>query len=353
MVIISPPIQENTTAPSGKFPQAWLRWLGIVRDKINELLEDVETLTPIVMTSASTGWTSGGVLSLNTDTSKFDYTTGSGYRVNANDPTNITTTLVSFDGATGITPEFLATNAVSFVAIDENGNLEQGATFPVGDDLRDHIQLGALVHGDNTTIDGVSNFTSAVPFQIAPSLTDLQIALGVVQTSGNDFTGSGNANLRFEKSAGTDFYFGIQSKVDPTNPNNITNILQNEPDVDFSWRDGLGGFNTKRSKDITSGVYDNGTGGASDPSGNVNTNKWINARIKYSPDADAIFIEYGSVVYNNSTDARAGINLDFFGDNPSFAGVPIRAYLSIRGAASDLDDVGDGVFTQTNRFGLI
>lgn len=301
--------------------------------------------------SASTGWLSGGEVTKNVTPGQFDYASGTGCIVDASDPTNVTVTEVAWTGATGITPDFLLTKAATFFAIDEDGLLVQSDTFPVDDCLRTFIQIGGVIHGDNVNISSTSDFTSAPPFQVGPSLTDLIVALGVIQIEGNNFTGSGNADLKFEKSAGKDFYFGISSKVDPVNPNNITNILQNSPNITFSWRDGIGGFNTKVSDAITAGVFDDGTGGASDPSGTVTTNNWVNARVKYSPDLDAAVIEYGSVSYNSSANAIAGISSDFFGDNPSFGGIPTRTYVTLRGAAINTDSAADAMFTQTNKFG--
>jgi len=301
----------------------------------------------------STGWLSGGEVTPVADPAKFDLAAGTGLLVNAQDPTNITAQSIAWTAKLNSDPQFLATNAVSFLAINSSGALVQSATFPVEDEFRDVIQMGAVVHGDNTTINGFSDFLSAVPYQIAPSLTDLTNALGVIQLAGNDFTGSGNENLKFQKSAGKDFFFGIQAKAFPNNPNIILNILQVEPNITFSWRDGSGGFNTKLTDAVTAGVFDDGTGGATDPQGTVTTNNFVNIRIKYSPDADTIFFEYGDATHNNSATAVDNLEIDSYGDNPSFAGVPIRAYVSLRGAALNTDIVGDAVFTQTNKFGIV
>ena len=304
-----------------------------------------------VLITTSTGWLSGGEITINADDTKFDFASGTGTIVDASDPTDISYTPVSWTGAAAVTPTFLATQAVTFLAINAAGALIQSATFPVGGDLRTLVQIGGVIHGNNVNISNPSDFLSAVPFQIAPSLTDLMIALGVIQTGGNEFSGSGNADLKFEKSAGTDMFFGISAKANPVDPNNISNILQNSPNITFSWRDGSGGFNTKVSDAITAGVFDDGTGGATDPNGSVTTNNWINVRIKYSPDSDAIFIEYGDTTHNSSAAAITALLTDSYGDNPSFAGTPIRTYLTLRGAATSTDDTGDAIFTQTNKFG--
>lgn len=304
--------------------------------------------------SACTGWLSGGEITINADDTKFDYASGTGLIVDASDPTAIAVTAISWTGQTAVDPEFLATQGVSFLAIDINGDLIQSATFPVGGNLRDSIQLGGVTHGNNTDISNTSDFTSAVPFQLAPGLTDLMIALGVINLSGNVFEGAIAGNLKLDKTVGSIFYFGIASKATPVTPNNkITPVLA-EPQILFSWRDGAGGFNTTVRDDIAAGVFDDDSGGdANGPDGTVTTNNWTNLRIHYSPDLEETIIQWGTTTYGTSAAAIAGINSDFFGDNPSFAGVPVRGYLSIRGAAADLTLAGDAVFTETNKFGDI
>lgn len=303
--------------------------------------------------ATSTGWLSGGVVSINADNSKFDYTDGVGVIVDASDPTAITSTKVSWTGDTALTPAFLATQGFTFFAIDINGDLVQSATFPVGGNLRQYIQIGGVSHGNNINIDAASIFKSATPFQIAPSLTDLMIAIGVINTSGNVFSGASAGNLKFDKTVGSAFYFGIEVD-DPEDENNKVTPALASPTILFSWRDGSGGFNTTTSDAIIAGVFDNDSGGdANGPDGVVTTNNWINAKIQYSPDLEQVIIQYGTTTFGTSSAAIAGILTDSFGNNPSFGGVPIRAYVALRGAALDMTDSGDAVFTQANKFGLI
>ena len=303
--------------------------------------------------TTSTGWLSGGEVTLNATPGQFDYASGFGVFTDATDPSDITTSIVTWTGATGVAPTNIATEAITFLCIDDLGALFQSNTFPVEDSLRDCIQIGAVTHADNVNITSTSDFVSAVPYQLAPSLTDLIIALGVINVSGNDIGGSGNANLKFSKSAGVMFYFGIEAKIDPNDPNNISTPLLSEPGIIFSWRDGSGGFSTAFSDAVTAGVFDDDTGGASSPSGTVTTNNWVNMRVKYSPDANILVMEYGRTTYNNSSNAVAAMSMDSYTDDPGFAGVPVIGYYALRGAASDTDSSGDAVFIQTNKFGLL
>ncbi len=306
----------------------------------------------------STGWLSGGEITINADPTKFDVAAGTGVVVTSTDPTNITYSKITWSAATALTPIGLATQATSFVRVLDAGGgvgtIEQSEDYPVNGVLRSKVNLGGMSHADNVNVDAVSDFTSAVPFNIAPALTDFINAMGVINVSGNAMSGSGNANLKFEISAGRIFFLGIATKTQPDNENHIDSLLENEPDIVFSWRDGAGGFNTKITDAITAGVYDDGTGGASDPQGTVTTNNWVNCRWKKSPDLDRIVLEFGDASHSNSADAIAALKTDGYGDNPSFVGFPVIGYLSLRGAAISTDDVpADAVFTKTNKFGLL
>lgn len=302
-----------------------------------------------------TGWESGGEVTINADNTKFDVAAGSGWITDASDPVNITTKRIAWGAKTAVVPTFLATNLGTFLAIDENGAIVQDTTFPAGGVLRDCIQLGGIVHGNNTNISVTTDFISATNFQMAAALTDLQTALGVINTGGNVFSGDPAQNLKFAKSAGTSFFFGINTKVSPNiSPNNTVDGALTAPQVTFSWKDGAGGHNSTVSDAIVAGVFDDNSGGdANGPTGTVTTNNWMNVKIRFSPDFQNVIIEYGTVTYNSSANAVAGIPTDNFGDNPTVAGVPVRGYLSIRGAAADLTLSGDGVFTATDKFGEI
>lgn len=308
---------------------------------------------PLFFTTLSTGWLSGGVISVNAgDSAKVDVTAGSGIIVDASDPTNVTGTVVTWTAKTAVTLTHIATNAASFLAIDSDGDLAQSASFPVGGNLRTCIQLGGQTHSDNTAIENVSNFTSAASFQLAAAITDLQIAIGVVNVFGNVFSGSPLETEKFKKTAGESQYSGINLKNSPNvSPNNITDAELVDPQIGFVWRDGSGDFNTTLRDTIEFGVYDNNTGGTTNPTDSLSTNSWTNLRIKYSPDLAEAFMEWGQTSYNNSADAVAGLNSDTYAADISLAGVPVKHYLSIRGGGSDLKNSSDAIFTPTNKFG--
>lgn len=302
----------------------------------------------------STGLISGGTVSINSgDSTKFDVSAGTGVIIDTSDPSSVTRTVVSWDAKTAVTPTYIANFGTTFLLIDSNGDVVQQTAFPTSPNVRNYIQIGSIVHPDNATITGVSQFVSAPIFNVSASLNDLMVALGVINVSGNNYSGSANANLRVTKSAGVMFYFGIQGKSSATDPNNITTPLTAEPNLLKTWRDGVGGFNTAFSQDVSAGVYDNNGGGVSAPTDTLTSNRWVNHRLYYSPDANTTVLQYGQTSYTSDTAAIAGLQSEGFSQNPSFAGVPFRAILTMRGGAADLTNIADGVFTNANRLGMI
>lgn len=305
--------------------------------------------------ASSTSWLKGGEITIDAGNTTVSYASGVGTIVDATDTTNMIPKKVEWSGVSGVTPDFLATDGFTFFAIDSNGLLVQSDIFPVGGSLRTHIQIGGVSHGNNTIVDAYSNFTSATSYQLAATITDFMIAIGVINRSGNVFAGSINGNLAFSKSAGEIFYAGISSKETPLTPNTKILPAEDSMTVLFSWRDGAGGFKTTTGTTITAGVYDDdSTGTTTAPIGTVTVNSWVNCRIKYSPDLKREVVEYGTRTYNSSANAVAGLTTDSFDNNhPQFVGVPIRGYLSLRGGATNMLDSGDAVFTDTNKFGLL
>ena len=304
----------------------------------------------------STGLISGGEITINADPTRFDHARVKGRIVDSTDPDNIVVHEIDIPAATGILATGLASTATTFLSFVAGSDVPvQSADFPADDKLRLNLQVGALVHPDNATITGISDFTSAPFINQAPSMTDITQALGTMNILGNEMEGDPAGNLSFKKLIGKMFFLGIQAKSVPLNPNNIATPELVTPDIIFTWR--ASGGATWLTSDpvdvITAGVYDDNTGGVGAPSGTVTTNNWINCLISYSPDANQLVIHYGQVTYNSDTSALAFLSADThtMARNPAFSGVPVIGALSIRGAALNLTLAGDAVFTEANRFG--
>lgn len=299
---------------------------------------------------SSTGWLAGGEITINADPTKFDVSEVTGVIVDSSDPLRVVRRKIKCPAQIGVDAEHLATVATSFLYVDENCQLVQSTVFPDSPEVRTMIQLGSLVHPDNTTITGTSQFLSAPVANIAASLNDLQVALGVINKEGNVF--SGNSGTRgIDKTAGRTFYFGINLKNNQLDPNHKLVDAGTQLSFIRVWKDGSGGFNTDVSTAVTGGVYDDGTGGASAPTGTLQTNSWTNSRVFYSPDAATAVVQYGQNSYNTAADALAARVSESFDINPALTGVPIRATITHRGGATDFSNSGDAIFTEATPFG--
>ena len=300
----------------------------------------------------STGLVFGSDVTINTDNTLFDVAAGEGVIVDDSDPANLVIHNVTWDDITEIVPTYLASAATTYLFIDVNGNVIQSLVFPSGVNIRNKIQIGSIVHGNNVNISGTSDFCSAPIYNIAATMTDTQVAMGVINTAGNTYEGDPAGNLKLQKNSGVMTYLGIIRKAQPGNPNNIVSDKEVAPVLLQTWRDGGTGFNTTESDTITAGVYDNNGGGVSAPSDVLSVNKWTPHRLFFSPDANVTVLQYGQTSYNSDSAAIAGAALESFTQDPEFIGVPFRGYLVMRGGATDLTNVADAVYINANKFGF-
>lgn len=122
---------------------------------------------------------------------------------------------------------------------------------------------------------------------------------------------------------------GLNWKNSKKNPNITTDSSMTAPSFYLTWRNGAGGFTTIITSAIVPGKYDDGTGGASTPNGNVATNKWKLDKVYFSPDVALIAIEYGQVTYNSESEAEAARGAVTI-QNPSTVGLVFRGWIISR-----------------------
>lgn len=308
--------------------------------------------TALALSGASTGLIDGGVITINSgDASKVDISAGEGRIINASDPTNITETYVRWDAFTAVTLTDIANQDITFLCINNTGAVVQSAEFPTNGDLRDCIDLGSAFHPNRTTITSTSDFTAARPFQNTVTLTELSQALGVINERGNIFSGDPAGNLKIKKTAGRQFYAGIQR--DPDDPNHISTIEQTAPNFLPLWKSGSDYITGAATDTVIAGVWDDQSVSPSQPGGTLSTNSWANHLIIFSPDTGVngtIGIAYGQTVYNQKDDAILGIQTEEWDVNPQFNGVPRMFVLTMRGGATNLTDPVDASFERAGLY---
>ena len=131
---------------------------------IADLTYRMDAVEVLAREGASTGLLTGGVISINAgDNTKIDITAGTGRIINASDPANITDTLVEWTAKTAVTITNIATQLVTFLALDVNGDVVEHPEFPENGTLRSEIVIGSAVHSNLVNINNVSQLTAARP----------------------------------------------------------------------------------------------------------------------------------------------------------------------------------------------
>ena len=218
--------------------------------------------------------------------------------------------------------------AATFLSIDKEKNIVQEALPPGAVSNRQNIHLGSVTH-IGSTIEAFSNFTSARPFDLAVSLTELLDALGPIHLGGNTWSGkSGTLNL--EATVGSFFFVGFNR--DPMNPNIKATPALDAPSFIATWRDGTEtngepNWYVEFENSLAAGRYDDNTVGlyTGGPNGTLTTNRWVNHRVQYSPDSGSTVVTYGQTTYTSLSAALAAIKTEGFVGNPAAALIPVSS----------------------------
>ncbi|CAB5228107.1 hypothetical protein UFOVP1531_1 [uncultured Caudovirales phage] len=288
----------------------------------------------------STGVLTGGVLSIGSPTTTFSISDGTGVVVD-NTAGTPTVTPVSWTGKTNVAATYVATNLVSYVAINSSGTVIQSATPFTNTQHRDYINLGSLVHVNLTNLDAVNNFQEVA---ISPNnqFTDLADSLGIFNISGNVFSANG-ANLNLNKSAGYVHSTGSNWDTDTKNPNVKT--LASLTALSFQYRFSTG-TNGATGTSINPDIYD--VGGVSTA---VNNNKFTIQRI-YSFVSNNVKIQPGQVQYSSLAEAKAGIQTEVFTTETSIANNGLlRGFLIVQKGTTSLTSATDAFFYEAGKFG--
>jgi hypothetical protein len=286
----------------------------------------------------STGVISGGLLTINGgDNTKFDISDGVGVIVD-HSTTPYSLTNVTWTGQIGLSITYLATNLISFISIDINGDVLQSAIRPTVSSQRDNIFLGVLVHVNKTNLDTTNDEQSfcSGPFS---QLHDLMEAIGFLNISGNLFSAY-STTMEMQKSFGVMFAHGANYKNDIKNPNYVD--LPGLSPATFQYRTQLG-VNTVPDNTVIDPDYwdDGGTLTLLGP------NKWTIQRI-FVFTSNNVKIQWGQTVYNSLDAAETGVT-DAFVIEPSIVDNGLFvAYLIVKSGETNLSN---STFISAGKFG--
>jgi len=293
-----------------------------------------------------TGFLQGLQLSINVDPTKFNI--AAGYYV-VTDFTNLVqpvVKIITYPGATGLTPAYLATANSTYIALDINGNVVSSAAPFTNADRRTLAIVGNVVHSNNTTIN-VTNEIKAPIVATTNQLHDFMRAIGFLNEEGNIYSPNG-ANLQINKSVGKIFGMGINS-ADYLNPHQLSIPTQTALTFAYRLRGGTQYANTTL---IDPNNYDNAGVLTSVPVGN----RWTIQRINLFQ-SGLTRIQYGQTVYTSYNDAVTALPTQSFVTEQNIADNAVfRCYLIVQQGTTNLASAvaaGTALFVPVDKFGNV
>ena len=294
--------------------------------------------TTTLLHSTSTGLSSGGLLSINTDNTKFDISGGLAYRVNGHsDVENPTSTKIDFNAITGITPQFLATHNASYIALDSNGAVFQTAIPLSPTEKRNYVRLGVIVHPNRTFIFVVNN-QPTINVELGGQVQDILDLLGFRSKSGNRILPNAATGMKLKKDAGVAFKAGANFDTLNTQPHSFTLAAQSPITFRYRLQNGVEGSDRT---DLNPTIYDlNGVETAIPPTATLASVQQV-----YIFQEGDVRIQPGQRYYNNLTEAVTGLNSAEFitEENIQNNGLYLGSIVMIYGT-TDLANILQAVF---------
>jgi len=295
--------------------------------------------------NASTGLISFDGLSINADNTKFDVGLIKGWFVdNTTNPEIPTKTYVEFSQSLANSVNNIATQNVTYIAINSSGVLQQSGIPFEPEQQRDWIPLGVVIHSNRTNINAVNN-QPVVALSPNNQLSDLMESIGFFNISGNAFSPNG-ANLNINKSAGHVFKQGSNFINNNKDPHTLSlNALVAPSNIRYRLQDGT---ESSDSSIIDPNFWDNG----GTLTAMIGT-RWSIQRI-YIFQSNLVRIQYGQATYSNQADAIQAIATEaFVVEQNLLENGLFRGLLIVRRNATDLTDTSRALFIEASKFGSV
>lgn len=334
---ITTPTYLTTTGndgTQGKIPSAYIAKTAAVQDSLNKKL------------NLPTGFLLGLQLSINADPTKFNIAPGYYVVTDFTNLANPVVKIITYAGATGLIPAYLATANSTYVALDINGAVVSSASPFTNADRRTLAIIGNVVHSNNTTIN-VTNEIKAPIVASTNQVHDFMRAIGFLNEEGNIYSPNG-ANLQINKSAGKIFGMGINS-ADYLNPHQLSIPAQTALTFAYRLRTGTQYANTTS---IDPNNWDNAGVLTSVPVGN----RWTIQRINLFQ-SGLTRIQYGQTVYTSYNDAVTALPTQSFVTEQNIADNAVfRCYLIVQQGTTNLASAvaaGTALFVPVDKFGNV
>ncbi len=198
----------------------------------DSFIENKDALLPASPLSVMSGLADGGLLTINSNTAKFNREAGVTYIVDGHsDVDNPTVTRVTFAESLATSTPFLATNKETHVAVDVNG-VNYFTVVPLSaTERRNYARLGVLIHKDNATITRIDS-NPTINIEAGGQIQDIIEAFGFRSLSGNRILPVGT-NKKIKKELGRAFRPGANFKNLTTQPHSF--ILDEQNPITFNY----------------------------------------------------------------------------------------------------------------------
>lgn len=290
----------------------------LLADLVYELVwitaDDVFYLSAFVSSEIATalegaivsGILTGGEVTINVDTTKFDVAAGTGVIFNWTIPGSPKKTPVTWLAKTAVLPPD-ASAVFTVNGIDVNGDLVHGGALfnESGVPFTDAQQRGIITLQTAATTDGVN--VTEIGGSSRPAYEVLACVIDWVQThspltTGNIF--SDDTATTISKAAGTTSGLFVNRNVDPQSPTTKTNVQIATVNAGATYQDGIGGFtNEVPSTTIVLDKIDDGSGTLA----TMTNNKYAIRRIIFFGVTEFSALTYGQAEYNSLIEAKAAI----------------------------------------------
>ena len=233
----------------------------------------------------------------------------------------------------------ISTQQVTYLYIDENGDLQQQSSRFTPQQYHNYIPLGAVGHFDYTQASAFGGQVQTSYDQISQISTFVD-AFGPLKLSGYGINGQ-PGSLKFSIGSGTSFIHGGFYENDPEFPSQITTPSQITASLAYIYRSGSGvRFDTNNGTLYTNlrpGFYDPGTG----VTASVSNNNWTIQRVFSDPKTGVAYIYYGQKIYPDFNTALAGLSSDPFTEGDTFDFTTFLGYLVLKSNTTDLTNTSD------------
>jgi len=289
----------------------------------------------------STGLLKNGAITINGDPTKFNVTAGIGIISNFDDPSNPISTIINFPAFTGVTPTYLTTGNITYIAINSTPAVVMQATPFTAIQRRDLIELGAVIHSNLTTINVINNISS--PSEAGTNqLHDLFDFIGALNLSGNVYSANG-ANLQLNKSAGIIGKRGVNFVNNWKDPHRLAQSA--ETALTFRYRTQNGTEGTDRIN-LDPTLYD-----LNNVLTAVPNNKFVIETVEMFQTGITRILK----AQNYHDDLQSAINSvltrDFIIEPNSKENAITRSYIIMRNTTTSLQNVADAKILEAQKFG--